>query len=91
MSKGEDEYYRYEKYPDFLVMISKHHPSVKKADFQSIADALPDFKQGILEAAEFMYQSETTALSYEVTIGSELHDFHVRVRFPFVKGKGEES
>lgn len=90
-NENEDDEYRYLQCPDFLIMAMKRHPAAKIADFDNIADTLPDFKQGILEAAEFMYQSESKTLDYEVYIGSELHGFRVRVRFPLVRGKGEEK
>jgi hypothetical protein len=87
----EDDQFRYLSYPNFLIMALKEHPTTKAADFDMIADSLPDFKQGVLEAAEFMFQSESKTLDYEVSISSETYGFRMRVRFPFVKGEGEEK
>jgi len=80
------------EYPDFDLAVRKDHPAVKKGiDFDAVAGALPDFKQGVIEAAEFMLRSETKSLLYDVIITSELHDIKLKVIFPFIKGRGPEK
>jgi hypothetical protein len=74
-----------------MIMVWKKHPATKKADFGMIAQSLPDFKQGVVEVADFMFERESKMLDYEVSISSELYGFRMRVRFPFVRGEGEEK
>jgi hypothetical protein len=88
----ENELFRSIEYPDFDLVVWKLHPAVKKGiDIQAVANALPDFKQGVVGAAEFMLLSETKSLLYDVIIMSELHDIKLKVIFPFIKGRGPEK
>ncbi len=88
-SKIEEEYDVLE-YPNFLIMVWKTHPASKNADFDSIANSMNDYRQAVIEAAQFMYENESYVHAYEVTIQPRHYDFEINVSFPYVKGKGGE-
>lgn len=95
MSEGEfddasDVFPRFE-YPGFTIMLWRSHPSAGKFGPEKIAGALPDLREAVAGAAEFMLGNEATSLVYGVTIDSEVHDIEVRLSFPYVRGKGYEE
>lgn len=71
-------------------VILKPHPAAKKADFDLIANSMHDYRQVVIEAAQFMYENESYVHAYAVTIQPRHYDLDTRI-LPFVEGKGREE
>lgn len=87
-SKIEDEFEVLD-YRDFSIMVWKPHPAAKKADFDLIANSMHDYRQVVIEAAQFMYENESYVYAYAVTIQPRHYDFEIHVSFHSSKVKEE--